>query len=508
MPSKALQWLSCQLALCMPAYGRPGSVRCGVQEYALWLLWQSTDLASRRSVARACCAHDIINVMVSRQLSTVAQEHAAAVLSSVTSEVAGVDDAVRAENQSAVVRSGGVQPLVKLLSVGNAGAKRHAACALAQLAEGTDGAVQAAQLEIAAEGAITQLVRWLYDPSIGPLAVAARALASIGKGNRDTQCTITEEGAIEPLVAVLRRPDPSTALETAPILPTRLEPALVMPPPAAGTGAALWAKVKNAQRATSAFSKAGFTAAGSTSRGSDAGGTAAIAVAASSSSSSSQLSPPPLPGSAQARLDDAVARRWAAGAIATVAEQNSLNQIRVAEEGGLGPLVELLKRPALALPQETSRTSAAAPISSWDAPTRALWHLAADADNQLGIARAGGLPPLVRVLSEGNEQARQWAAAALEALSRDCTENQLALARSASDAIAPLVRAAADRTQITAPSDAAPPLAPLTVRPCSPECRCCCLGVTRRRRSAMRWAHGSTLQRRAMPTGTRWSSRL
>ena len=144
------------------------------------------------------------------------------------------------------------------------------------------------------------------------------------------------------------------------------------------------------------------------------------------------------PGTAQARVEEALAFRWAAGAIGALAEQNVINQIRIAEEGGLAPLVEMLKRPAMALPAESGRASAA-PTTSWDAPTFALWHLASNADNQLGIARAGGLAPLVRVLAEGSEQGRQWAAAALEALVRECTENQLAFARPVSDAIGPLV---------------------------------------------------------------------
>lgn len=358
-----------------------------LDRYALWLLWQSTDLASRRSVARACCAEDIINVMVSRSLSVVAQEHAAAVLASLTSEVQGVDDAVRSENQAAVVRSGGVQPLVRLLSTGNAGAKRHAALALAQLAEGTEvrGAVSGTQLEIAAEGAITRFVSWLHDPTQGPPAVAARALACIGRANSDTQLTIAEEGAIEPLVKMLVGDDGLGGAEAAPLMP---------PPKAVSEN---WNKAKQTVH---------------TSRADGAGGRLAAAAL----------------GSSQVRLEDAVARRWAAGAIATLAEKSVHNQIRVAEEEGLAPLVELLKRDAFSLPTETHKVSTAP--TSWDAPTRALWHLASYPDNQLGIAKAGGLAALVRVLSDGNEQARQWAAAALEALSRECPENQLALARS------------------------------------------------------------------------------
>ena len=46
---------------------------------------------------------------------------------------AGVDAAVRSANAAQIVESGGIPSLVRLLRVGNAGAKRQAALALAQL---------------------------------------------------------------------------------------------------------------------------------------------------------------------------------------------------------------------------------------------------------------------------------------------------------------------------------------------------------------------------------------
>ena len=47
-------------------------------------------------------------------------------------------------------------------------------------------------------------------------------------------------------------------------------------------------------------------------------------------------------------------------------------------------------------------------------------------DNQLTIAREGGLPFLVGNLSAESERAQRFAAAALQSLSHECTENQLA----------------------------------------------------------------------------------
>jgi len=73
--------------------------------------------------------------------------------------------------------------------------------------------------------------------------------------------------------------------------------------------------------------------------------------------------------------------------------------------------------------------------------TRALWHLSSTPDNQLMIAREGALPALVANLSADSDRAQEFAAAAMESLSRDCPENQV-LTRSLTDCpeIAPRTR--------------------------------------------------------------------
>ena len=90
-------------------------------------------------------------------------------------------------------------------------------------------------------------------------------------------------------------------------------------------------------------------------------------------------------------------------------------------QGGIQPLVDLLKTKA----------------DTYENPTKALWHLAATEDNQVAIARAGGLAPLVALLSSSSEITAQYAAAALRSLAREQQENQIALAKAG--AIAPLV---------------------------------------------------------------------
>ena len=111
----------------------------------------------------------------------------------------------------------------------------------------------------------------------------------------------------------------------------------------------------------------------------------------------------------------------AAGAIATLAKDNIMTQITITEENGILPLVELLK----------GKTGV------YENATKALWHLAAYEDNQSFIAKAGGIAPLVGLLSNDSPITQQYTAAALESLAFNHTENQIALAHAG--AISPLV---------------------------------------------------------------------
>lgn len=116
----------------------------------------------------------------------------------------------------------------------------------------------------------------------------------------------------------------------------------------------------------------------------------------------------------------------ASGALATLAKDNIINQLMITEDGGIPPLVELLK----------AKTSVHK-SDSYKYPTKALWHLAANEDNQSAIAKAGGIVPLVGLLTSENEVTAQYAAAALQSLAQNNTENQIALAKAG--AITPLV---------------------------------------------------------------------
>lgn len=314
--------------------------RVEAQEYALWSLSAISETPAWRvdaeAIVEAGGIKPLIASLVGGKLSVVAQEHAAAVLSGL---------APIGSNAQAIRAAKGIDPLVQLLLTGNAQAKEHSAVALAQLALRAQAA-----LEIAKAGAVSAFVTWLWNPTLGPPLVAARALSEIALDNPDTQAQMTEEGAISPLVAMV-----ASAAET-----NRPEFTANMSPQAA------------AKKITAAL----------------------------------QVS------------------NTAAKALATLAKGSVVIQTTVAEENGIIPLVDLLKN------------SAMKPIG-YENATKALWHLAATEDNQLAIARAGGLVPLVQLLTTGNEITKQYAAAALESLSRDCTENQIALSKAG--AIQPLV---------------------------------------------------------------------
>ena len=97
-------------------------------------------------------------------------------------------------------------------------------------------------------------------------------------------------------------------------------------------------------------------------------------------------------------------QKYGAAALAALAEGHVINQIIIAEEGGVKALEELIRCDTVA-PHENA--------------TRAIWHISANADNKLSVARAGGIEALVLLLSNGSELGLEWAAAAIESITRD-----------------------------------------------------------------------------------------
>ncbi len=86
----------------------------------------------------------------------------------------------------------------------------------------------------------------------------------------------------------------------------------------------------------------------------------------------------------------------------------------IAAAGGIIPLVALV--------------TTGAPLSKERAAS-ALWHLSVDAVNQIAIAKASGIAPLVQLLDDGTEQATVYAAEALDRLARDNADIQAQIAK-------------------------------------------------------------------------------
>ncbi|CAE7354175.1 PUB13, partial [Symbiodinium necroappetens] len=103
------------------------------------------------------------------------------------------------------------------------------------------------------------------------------------------------------------------------------------------------------------------------------------------------------------RLSGSGEQGWAANALRDLAISAD-NQALIAEAGGIPPLVELLS---------SSNTDVQMMAAA------ALRHLASNADNKALIAEAGGIPPLVSCLTTGTKWAQLHAAEALGTLMAD-----------------------------------------------------------------------------------------
>ena len=55
-------------------------------------------------------------------------------------------------------------------------------------------------------------------------------------------------------------------------------------------------------------------------------------------------------------------------------------------------------------------------------------------DNQILIAKAGGIPPLVALVRDGNAAQKDYAAGALQNLAANCADNQIAIAQAKREA--------------------------------------------------------------------------
>ena len=396
---------------------KDGSVEA--QEYALWLLWQSSDMASKVSIARAGCAKPIIRCVCSGKLSDQALEHAAAVLALLASKLPGVEATVHAANTEDILSAGGVAPLVRLLRSGSDGAKRYGAAALTQMACAAEGCSEKMQAALAKAGAITAFIEWLLDPSLGRPELAAQALAQISSGRSvDAQVTIAEEGAIEPLVDMLN-PD-CNSMESqkwaASALAALSEGHSVNQIAVAEQGGIpplveLLRREKSSKSHESATRALWHLAEYADNR---------IVIV-------NEGAVPPLV-SLLSRVESEQGQEWAAAALRALSDDCLENQVALARAGAIAPLIALLGSGAEEMAGHAQG---------------ALLHIAAaNGDTRNGVVRA-----LVALLEGRNPAAQMKAAESLAILASRSMANRASI--SAAGAIQPLVEMLGDGRHVS-----------------------------------------------------------
>ena len=312
-------------------------------------------------------------------------------------------------------QAGGIEPIVLLLKEGTLDAKDHAAVTCAQLATRAEAA-----FEIAEAGGVNALVSWLRDPSLGAVEVGGRALSAIALGNPDTQAQIAEEGMLGHDSNLERRccyPFDQSLHSLAGADDTGAIDCLIAMIQAYVSAAA--AAAAGGVSVSSMALKLATVAAGCLATLAKDHAVNQIVRASESRNETHGLRVTRRTCACKAAL--AAADPYTHVLLTCACAPQPLRQV-ISEEGGIPPLLELLRDKS---------------TSSHEPATKALWHLGATEDNQTAIPKAGGIGPLVNLLQNGSEITQQYAAAALEALARDHTENQIALAKAG--AIPPLV---------------------------------------------------------------------
>ena len=272
----------------------------------------------------------------------------------------------------------------------------------------------------AEEGAITPLVSMLASPQPEMCTHAAAALASLSKDNTENQAAIARTGAIAPLCSLVREAEAETkeqaawalwalSLDNAPNKVTiaklgGIEPLVglvvtggteVSGRNASGALASLASKhaenrtsiakrltvllnTKSEERAVRVLAALAFISAD------NAANQVAVAKAGAIPAIVSWLA-------------SETAETEAAHAVLSIAVDNLTTCALVIKSEGIPPLIKIIARSMVPKAQEYA--------------CRSLWHLAALEINQTAIAEAGGVPPLISMLSADVPTAEQTARA-------------------------------------------------------------------------------------------------
>ena len=314
------------------------------------------------------------------------------------------------ETQRRIAEEGAIKPLVALLGEEHKLTCKKAAGAIAALSfdfpENQD-AVEKFQ-------GVGMLVG-LLKPSISDevRAEAAAALAVLAQDNKKNQDKVAADGGIEPLVALLREETSEKAKEEA--------------------SAALWSlaakhyenqvAVANADGIAPLVAVLGLGSARAQEQA--AGALAALALDNSQNEVTTATLIVSLLGS-----NDKGASAKAARAISRLARAHASNQTAIAVAGGVKLLVNLLDTKEGGVgggdPDQVSETSLVLAKMQKEIAS-AIWSMADNnPENQIAIAQAGGIPPLIALL-EGHPEVHRDVAGALWSLAKD-SDNQRAIA--------------------------------------------------------------------------------
>ena len=362
------------------------------------------------------------------------------------------------ERQAAIAEAGGIPLVVSVLITASGNVKETSMIGLCSLAADAVSALSksnpANQLACNEAGAIPPLVTMLGSPQPEMQATAAGAISALSRENTENQAAVARTGAIAPLCTNVRDGSPETkersasalwalATDNAPNKATiaklgGIEPLVSLlvgggsdksQSCASGALSSLSAKhsenrVAIAKRLVGLLgSRVAERAVRVLSAISDmcfenVANQIAIAKASGISALVTWMS-----GGLDKFSFSAEAQREAARAVLSVASNNPTTQVLVAKMGGIPVLIELVSKSQ----QETQEHAA-----------RALWHLCGNNESKVLIAESGGIKPLVSMLSVDDSHAQELAAVVISRLSRKNATVSLAIAQAGG--ILPLIK--------------------------------------------------------------------
>ena len=396
--------------------------RVEAQEYALRSLSVVNDQESRAAIVAAGIMQPLIQAVQGVWLGMQAQEHATIVLAALS---------LIKDNAKSIKSVGGVTPLVRLLSEGSLETKKHAALTLAQLARHADAAD-----EISEKGGVSAFIEWLYEPQKGPQDVAADALSEIALDSAGTQVQIGEEGAIPPLVELVKawvKAQAEGAKGNQVIRASSIMECLRLATIAARTIAVLARdNVQNQVRVTEEEGIPPLLAL-LVDRTGKAHENATRAIWHLSQLRENQALVPRAGGVksiiALLSSDNEMTQQYAAAALESLALDHTSNQITIARMGAIEPLVDLLSSQAMETQDHAAGT---------------LLHLA----SQDKPSRDAVIVRLVEVLDTRHYSAQAQAAKVLALLSSRSHDNRVAI--TGAKAIGPLVNLLGDGRAVKA----------------------------------------------------------